>query len=447
MYEPILNATLNRRQVLWLMGACSAAPIITGCAVNPVTGEKQLMLMTEQEEIQIDQSQSPHQFSNDYGIVQDDALNRYIAAVGKPLAGLSHRPAMPFGFQAVNANYINAYAFPGGSIAVTRGILVNLNNEAELAGLLGHEIGHVCARHTAQRMTKNRLLGLAMIGAEVALGQSEASDTVKTIALQATQIGGAAMLAHYSREDERQADALGMEYMVKANYNPHGMVGLMNLLRNMSNHQPSALERMFSTHPMSGERYATAAQVAETQYAATRSAPLNKERFLDNTAKLRKIKSAINHFEKAERLIAKQQHEAARQALDAGLRQAPNDYVGLVLKGKLALSREQSAAALNAFRSASRVYPREGQAQHLMGVALLAQGKPDQALAQFQRYDSLLPGNPTTGFMKGIALEQTQDKARAAEHFKVYLQQVRQGDQAKYAQQRLAEWGYLQNAQ
>jgi hypothetical protein len=120
----------------------------------PVTGESQFMLMTEAGEIRLDQKHSPHQFSADYGQVQDPALNRYLNQKGKQLAAVTHRPDMPYSFRCVNATYVNAYAFPGGSIATTRGILLELENEAELDALLGHEIAHVNARHTAARMSQ-----------------------------------------------------------------------------------------------------------------------------------------------------------------------------------------------------------------------------------------------------------------------------------------------------
>ena len=128
--------------------------VITGCATNPVTGKRQLMIISEDQEIAVDKENSPHQFSTDYGALQDKTLNEYIDRAGKRIAARTHRPDMPYSFRGVNATYINAYAFPGGSIACTRGILLALDNEAELAGLLGHELGHVNARHTGARMSK-----------------------------------------------------------------------------------------------------------------------------------------------------------------------------------------------------------------------------------------------------------------------------------------------------
>ena len=206
---------IGRRDFLRLISASTAtalmAPLLDGCAVNPVTGQNQLMLMSEQQEVALDKQNSPHQFSADYGPSQDAGLNNYVDSVGKKLARLSHRPNMPYSMRAVNATYVNAYAFPGGSIATTRGILLELQNEAELAGLLGHEIGHVNARHTASRMSKGILLSAVMTGASAYAATQSGNDWAPLI----SSLGGlsaGALLAYYSREDERQADDLGMEY-------------------------------------------------------------------------------------------------------------------------------------------------------------------------------------------------------------------------------------------
>jgi len=198
---------LSRRQFL-IMTSMAATNLALGCATNPVTGKSQFMLMDEQEEIAIDKQYSPQQFSADYGTVQDPALQGYIQATGKAMAAKTHRPQMPYDFHCVNANYVNAYAFPGGSIACTRGILLDLENEAELAALLGHELGHVNARHTAASMSKAKVANVAVGGlailTSVAVGSSAGN-----LAGQLGQLGSGALLASYSRDNERQADHLG----------------------------------------------------------------------------------------------------------------------------------------------------------------------------------------------------------------------------------------------
>ena len=203
------------------------------------------MLVSEGEEIQIDKQNSPHQFSSDYGPLQDEALNRYINGIGQRMAARTHRPNMPYSFRGVNATYVNAYAFPGGSIAATRGILLELDNEAELAALIGHELGHVNARHTAERMTTGVLTQAVVSGLSIYAGTK--SEAAGQLASTLGMLGAGALLASYSRDNEREADALGMEYMVRAGYGSNGFVGLMDMLNSMPKRKPGAIELMFTT--------------------------------------------------------------------------------------------------------------------------------------------------------------------------------------------------------
>lgn len=441
--EPLKDIThyaLTRRKFLWLT-SISAAGFMVGCAVDPVTGRKELMLVSEDQEIQIDQQNSPHQFSSDYGPLQDKALNNYIEQTGKRLAAYTHRPDMPYSFRGVNATYVNAYAFPGGSIAATRGILLALENEAELASLLGHELGHVNARHTAEQMSKGVLTN-AVIGGLSAYASAKSAG-LGQLASQLGMVGAGALLASYSRDNEREADALGLEYMVKAGYNAEGFVGLMDILRSMNKHKPNAIELMFATHPMSDERYHTAVDAVNTQYRSTRNKPLYRERYMDHTTKLRAIKGAIEEMQKGEKAMAGKKYGEAEDHFKKALKQAPNDYAGLCMMSKCLLAQKKNDQAKQYAEKAKKVYPQEAQAHHVAGFAKIRLKNFDSAYQDFTDYDKLLPGNPNTLFFKGLSLEGLQRGKDAANAYYQYLQVVNQGDQAKHAYQRLVKWGYI----
>jgi predicted Zn-dependent protease len=433
------RGALSRRRFMWLTGL-AAAGVAAGCATNPVTGSTQFMTVSEEEEIQIDRQYSPMQFSDDYGPVQDAALNAYVSGVGRAVASRSHRPNMPYSFRVVNATYINAYAFPGGSIACTRGIVAGLNDEAELAALLGHEIGHVNARHTAEQMSKgtvsNILVGGLSILADVAapgLGQ---------VASALGGFGAGAFLASYSRDNERQADALGTEYMVKAGYGPEGMVELMEMLNGLNKSKPSSIELMFSTHPMSEERYQTAVNAVRTTYASSKGLPLYRERFMDNTARLRSIKGAIDEMQKGDKALAAKNYGQAEDHYQSALRQAPNDYAGLVSMAKCQLIQKRYSEGARYAKQAKAVYPQEAQGHHLSGFAALNLKEYESAYQDFQASQRLLPGNPNTLFFMGYAQEGMNHRPEAAREYRRYLQQVQQGKYAQHAAQRLREWGY-----
>ncbi len=428
---------VTRRQFLWL-SSMAAAGLAAGCATNPVTGKSQLMLVSEDQEIQIDQQNSPYQFSADYGTTQDKALGSYIDRTGKNLVSQTHRTHMPYNFHVVNATYVNAYAFPGGTIACTRGILLSLENEAELAALLGHELGHVNARHTAQQMSKG-MLSQAVVGGLSAVAGAAGSG-YGGLASQLGQIGAGALLASYSRDNERQADALGMEYIVKSGYSPSGMVGLMEMLNSLGTHKPSAIELMFATHPMSAERYQTVVQSAATQYKSTGGQPVHRERYMDNTARLRAQKSAIEEMQKGDEVLAQKKFGDAEEHYRRALKAAPNDYTALVLMSKTQLMQKNWAVGRQYAEMAQKAYPQEAQAYHLSGFAKIRLKDYEGALAEFDSYDRVLAGNPNTLFFKGYAYEGMQKYPEAAGQYQRYLQVVQQGDYARHAYQRLKEW-------
>jgi len=436
--KPRNSRLITRRQFLYF-SSLTAAGWVVGCATNPVTGKSQLMLVSENQEISIDKQHSPHQFSADYGTTQDTQLNAYVAQTGRRMGALTHRPQMPYSFKVVNANYVNAYAFPGGTIGITRGIMLKMRNEGELAALIGHELGHVNARHTAEILSKSQLTNL-VVGSLAIAGQSAGYGD---LAAQLGMLGSGALLASYSRDNERQADNLGMQYMVKGGYGPDGMVGLMDILNKMNKGRHGYAELLFSTHPMSSERYSSAVNTARSTYAAAKRQPLYSERYMDNTAGLRRMKGAIENMQKGETEMGKKNYTTAQGLFQKALKQSPRDYTGLVLMAKCQLAQKKNDAAERYLSTARQVYPQEGQAQYLDGYIQLKKKKYDTAIARFNAYDKMLPGNANTTFFKGYAYEGKGSKKPAAEHYYKYLQSVKQGENAKHAYNRLVEWGYV----
>ncbi|MCA1793652.1 MAG: M48 family metalloprotease [Desulfotignum sp.] len=437
---------LNRRQFLRLSTMVSAAGLfhVYGCAMDPVTGKSQLMMLSPGQEIAIDRQQSPFQFSSDFGITQDQALNQYINQVGKNLVPHVHRPDMPYNFQCVNATYINAYAFPGGSIAVTRGILLSLDNEAELAALLGHELGHVNARHTAEQVSKSQLSSL-VVGGLAILADSQAKG-LGNLTQQLGALGQGLYLAKYSRENEREADFLGHEYMVGAGYGSKGFVGLMEMLNTLNKQQPTSAQMLFSTHPMSDERLTAAVQRDQGTYAATRNSPVYKERYMDHTAGLRRRKKAILAMQEGEKYMAQEKYDKARASFASAIYQAKDDYAAHVLMARCLLIQEKAAEAASYATAAIQLYPEEPQGHYMAGLAHVGAKQFSRALDNFTRCDQLLPGNPQLTFYKGYCRDKMGRQRPAANDYEAYLKMINyQSNQySQYAVKRLKEWGYAQ---
>lgn len=220
---------------------------IAACSVNPATGERQISLISESQEIQMGK-QADEDIVRSLGLYVDDGLQAYVERIGKDLAAESERPDLPWSFRVVDDPIVNAFALPGGYIYVTRGILAHLNNEAELAGVLGHEIGHVTARHSVERISKAQL---AQIGLGVGMAVSEDFARFGDLAQQ----GLGMLFLKFSRDDERQSDDLGLRYMQRAGYDPREMTGVFETLARVSQAQGGGrIPGWLSTHPASENR-------------------------------------------------------------------------------------------------------------------------------------------------------------------------------------------------
>jgi len=229
---------------------------LVSCAVNPVTGKRQLMLLSESDEIQLGK-QTDEEVLRSYGIYADESLAQYISELGTRLARVSHRPNLNYQFRLLDSPVINAFAVPGGYVYITRGILAFLNSEAEFAGVMGHEIGHIAARHSAQQYTRAQL---AQLGLGVASVVSSQFAKYADIA----QLGVGLLFLKFSRDMERQADELGVEYATKIGYNARPMANFFATLKKMTAEEArGGLPGWFSTHPDPEEREAKIKQLTE----------------------------------------------------------------------------------------------------------------------------------------------------------------------------------------
>jgi predicted Zn-dependent protease len=428
---------MTRRDFIWVSAATSGA-VVTGCATNPATGERQLMFMSEAEEIALDRKWAPHQFSSDYGAVQDAELNGYLAEVGGGMAKLTHRKHMPYSFRAVNSVAVNGYTMPAGSIALARGLLIEMEDEAEFAAVLGHELGHVNARHAGERMSKQMLTSLFVAGLAAYVGTQW--EEYSELAAGLGGVGAGLLLARYSRDDEREADSLGMEYVVRSGLNPGGMVSLQDKFRKLRKRKPGAVDLLFSTHPMNDERYHTAMALARGKYGHAAGLDRNRERFMDRTSTLRKMAGAIEEMQKGEKAMRMKKHGEAESHFRSALDKAPDDYAGLLMTAKCLLSQDRGEEARKFVDRAKTVYPGEPQADHISGMLNMRARRFTQSLADFESYERRLPGNSNTVFYKGFCYEGMGRKREAAAQYAQYARAQPSGEFAPYARERLAVW-------
>jgi len=227
--------------------AAFVALFATACATNPATGKRQISLVGERQEVEMGR-EAAEEVGTAIGLYTAPQLNTYVGTVGRRLAAASERPQLDWSFQVVDDPAVNAFALPGGYIYVTRGLLAHLNSEAELAAVLGHEIGHVTARHSVNQISRTQLatlgLGVGMI--------------LKPELRRFGQLGEAGLgllMLKYGRDDENQADELGLRYMTKANYDPRAMPDVMHMLGRVSESDNTGrVPNWLSTHPNPTDR-------------------------------------------------------------------------------------------------------------------------------------------------------------------------------------------------
>ena len=225
-------------KTLWLLLITSGLILICGgCQTNPVTGEEELILVSPEQEKAMGRD-TAEQVEKELGqSLQDQQLQGYINSVGQQIARISHLPSEEFSYKAIDHNSVNAFALPGGYIYITSGLLKELNSEAQLAAILAHETAHVTARHIAQQITRNILIDVGF-----GVAGSQASSSAIRVANIVRQLEGMS----FTREQERQADEVGLDYLVKAGYTPYGMIETMEILERQSG---SRTIEFFSTHP------------------------------------------------------------------------------------------------------------------------------------------------------------------------------------------------------
>jgi predicted Zn-dependent protease len=239
---------------------------LAGCARNPVTGQRQLVLISEAQELAYGREAHP-QILQEFGKTDDPALQAYVNEIGQRLARISHRPDLEWHFTVVDLPIVNAFALPGGYVYFTRQILAYMNTEAELASVMGHEIGHVTARHSVTQMSRQQLLGLG-----IGLG-GVFSPTFGQFGGLA-EIGAGLLSLKYSRDDERQSDQLGVEYMARAGYDPREMSKFFQVFEAMQEESGQVVPNWLASHPAPPDRIEATRRMAEETMARLESTDL-----------------------------------------------------------------------------------------------------------------------------------------------------------------------------
>ena len=418
--------------LLWL---CVA--FVAGCTVNPVTGRNELALMnvSVEQEIQLGGKSYEQALQKMGGVYPDPALNAYVNRVGQRLASHSHRPELKYHFNVVNDSSPNAFALPGGFVAITRGLLVSMEDEAQLAAVLGHEIGHITARHSIQELQRSTLMGttVGLLGALAGgTGYSELLN----------QVGGltANLLSKsYSREQEYEADRLSVDYLAGSGYSVQGAVELQNIFMQKleSGSNPTWISGLFRTHPFSRERLLANKSYIASRYAGNLSREgLDKIGYQRYVSSLDATREAYALFDQAQEEEASGQLETAIADYHKAIQKAPDHGLLLTGLGMAYLRNEDLVPARRYLLKAVTVDPGYYKSRMALGYIYLQNKQPTDAVQQLEASVKLLPTVEGT-YLLGEAEEAQGHFPRARELYQAVVQADQNGKLGQAAAARL----------
>lgn len=388
---------------------------LAGCSVNPVTGKREMVLMSTAQEIEMGkQNYAPMQQSQGGVHDVDPALTEYVQRVGSNVASQSG-VNLPYEFVVLNNSVPNAWALPGGKIAINRGLLTEIESEAELAAVLGHEAVHAAARHSAKQQSRAMLMQVGVLGTAIAASDSDYGGLIVGGANLLAQAG----LARYGRSAELESDYYGMQYMSKAGYDPQGAVALQETFVRLSEgRQSNWLSGLFASHPPSRERVQANVKTAGALPAGGNRGEREYQAALRKTMA---TKPAYDAYDKGREALAEKDIKTALAKANEALSQFPDEAHFHALRGDIRLMEDNYDWAVTNY---SRAIDRRDNFfyYHLQrGLARKELGQVDAAVTDLEHSLELLPTAPAHYALGDIAKARGNTSA-AIQHYKVVAQ-------------------------
>jgi predicted Zn-dependent protease len=391
------------------------AVAVYSCAVNPVTGRSELAIVTfsEEEEAALGAKAYAPAVQQQGGFYRDRELETYVQEVGMRLARVSHRPGLNYRYRVLNSSVPNAFALPGGYIVINRGLLVGLKNEAEMAAVLGHETGHVTAKHSLAGYQRAMAANVLVAGVVLGTGGRAGVHELSGITASLLENG-------FSRDQEREADWLGIDYMVKAGYNPEGAVQLQEYFYQQleGGKNPMWAEGLFRTHPFSKERLDNArARIAE-RYPDTVKNPsytLNGTIFLQKTARLREAQKAYDVSDQGDKLLKAKRYDEALAKYREAARMEPGQAPFHSSAGRVHLIRKEFGPAEEELRRALELENESFEPHYLMGALRYQKREFRPAIPELERSMELYP-TKQAALMLSKSYEALGDAANAKKY-------------------------------
>lgn len=463
---PSANATATvdgaRRQWLARAGGYGCALALAACAAPNPTGAGAGLAPSpsaalppapgvDQADPAVDAELAPHQFSLDLGLVPDGEVHHYVEQVGRALQAVTAPASLPCTCRVTNAHHLNVYAFPGGTIGLTRGLLLALEDEGELAALLAQQLAHLALGHVQLALPRSEIRK-RLLATTVAASQESA--WVPILGLSAP-LGDSPLLAHFSAEQEAAADVLALRLLARAGHAPQALPRLLDRLAQLAGRQSALLAGLTARHPLDDARRRAAHQAAR-QVAQQAAHPVDggvgagpaarrrseAARWAEQLAWLQRQRAAVEACQLGELAMLERNPAQAQVHFEAAQVASPSDYASLVRLSQSLQAQGQTREAAPLADAARSQHPREAQAHRLAATLYLGLRDGAKAWLALEQYDRLLPGDPGVIFLQGVALESLGRTRHAAEHYRTYLRVTQEGQAAQYALSRVKALGY-----
>ncbi|MDP4301969.1 M48 family metalloprotease [Leptothrix discophora] len=377
----------------------------------------------------IDAQLAPMQFALDLGRVADATLTAYVASVTAAIQRSLSRSDLTLSTQVLRAHHLQACVFPAGSIGLSRGLLLALQDESELAALIALQAAHAELRQFSLPAGARDAMQAVVTQAVAA---SQASAWSPALGLDG-KLGASALLPLRSPAQAREADARALQILADSGYPALALAALLQRLAELRRSQPVLFEAFDLGEPGIDSRVAGARQMAEQRHAATRSLPARRERWLAGTVGLQPAQLLVSDAQTAEQAMLRKEWPFALERLQTALAQQPRDHAVLMRTAQCLQAMGRLRDARGHVAAAREADPDAALACKLGATLALAQRDPAHAWLELETHDRLLPGDPAVVFLKGVALEALGRAAQAAEHYRAYLGYTTQGQAAQYA--------------
>ena len=396
--------------------------LLAGCAVNPVTGERTLNFMSEGWERSVGAKQyAPLRQAQGGDFILDPELTAYVREVGNSLAKHAKRD-FDWEFHVLNDSTPNAWALPGGKIVINRGLLTEMNSEAELAAVIGHEIVHADAAHGARAQSKGTLTQLGAVGGAILLGSKVDDRAAQQVGMLGIQLGAQLATTAYGRNAERESDLYGMQYMSAAGYDPQGAVELQETFVKLSEgRNQSWLSGLFASHPPSRERVENNKRTAAT---LPPGGIMGRERYKEKMARLNKLQPAYAAYDKGKKALAEKKPKEARKLANQAIKAESKEALFYGLLGDTYAVEKNNKQAEQAYTNALKrdqgffyYYLRRGQVRH-------AQNRVAEARKDLERSNELLPTSQAN-YLLGNLAQRAGNEQQALRYFKAAAEDTR----------------------